>query len=61
MTARTVLWVYIGLGVLTLMFEFYVRLPVCTPNGDCASSLIKGLFLSVFWPAGWVAYLQGVI
>jgi hypothetical protein len=61
MTARTVIWGYVAIGVLTLIFELYIRLPGCTVTVDCASSLIKGLYLSVGWPLGWIVYLKGVL
>ena len=60
MTAKLV-WGYVAIGVLTLIFELYIRLPVCTATIDCASSLIKGLYLSVGWPLGWIVYLKGLL
>jgi hypothetical protein len=61
MTARKMLWGYVGIGVLTLIFELSIRLPVCMPTSDCTGSLIKGLAFSVVWPVGWVVYLKGVV
>jgi len=60
MTARKMLWGYIVIGVLTLIFELYIRLPVCMPTNDCTSSLIKGFGFSVVWPLGWIVYLKGL-
>jgi hypothetical protein len=54
------IWGYVAIGVLTLIFEFYIRLLVCTATIDCASSLIKGLYLGVAWPLGWIVYLKGL-
>jgi hypothetical protein len=53
-------WGYVAIGVLTLIFEFYIRLPICTAANNCGSSLIKGLYLSVGWPLGWIVYLRGL-
>jgi hypothetical protein len=61
MTAGKVIWGYIAIGVLTLIFELYIRLPVCMPTNDCASSIIKGFYLSVAWPVGWIVFLKGVL
>jgi hypothetical protein len=61
MTARKMLWGYVVIGVLTLIFELFIRMPVCMPSGDCANSLAKGIAFSIIWPAGWVVYLKGVI
>jgi len=61
MVIRKILWGYVAIGALTLIFELYIRLPVCTATNNCASSLIKGLYLSVGWPLGWIVYLKGLL
>ena len=56
---RIAMRVYAALAVLTLIFQIYVRYPVCSVAGNCAVSYAKGAVWSAVWPASWVAYLQG--
>ena len=58
---RKLLWAYVVIGVLTLIFELYVRIPQCTGAGSCAVSLGKGLVWSIVWPLGWAVYLKGAV
>jgi hypothetical protein len=41
-------------GVIwTLIFQIYVREPVCAARGDCGLSFTKGVVWSLIWPASW--------
>jgi L-lactate permease len=59
-TTGKMIWGYVAIAVGTLIFEFYIRLPVCTTPVNCAASLIKGFYLSVAWPMGWIVFLKGL-
>lgn len=61
MTVTKIVWGYVAIGVLTLIFEIYLRLSICTETIACVSSLIKGLYLSIAWPMGWIVYLKGFL
>ena len=50
---------YVVLGLLTLVFQIYVRTGPCTAAGDCATSYAKAVVWSVIWPARWFVYLTG--
>ena len=56
--ARKLLWGYVGIGVLTLIFQIWVRSGVC--GDSCGLSFVKGFVWAVIWPASWVAYLIGL-
>lgn len=59
-TTRKVIWAYVIVGVLTLIFEIYVRLPQCSGTSACAVSFGKGVIWSIVWPLGWIVYLKGM-
>jgi len=50
---------YALMGVLTLVFQVYVRSSQCAP--DCALSYAKAVIWSTIWPASWIVYLAGII
>jgi hypothetical protein len=54
------LWAYVGIGVLTLIFQIYVRFPVCVGAASCSLSFAKGLVWSVIWPIIWLLYYRGM-
>jgi hypothetical protein len=58
--AKRLLAAYVGVAVLTLIFQIYVRAPQCAGVTGCAVSFIKGCIWSVIWPAGWIVYLRGL-
>jgi hypothetical protein len=41
------LWAYVGIGVLTLIFQIYVRFPVSVGAANCSLSFAKGIIWSV--------------
>jgi hypothetical protein len=58
-TTRKLLWAYVAVGVLTLMFQIYVRLPQCDAISDCVTTMGKGVVWSAIWPVSWLVYLRG--
>ena len=54
--ARKLLWAYLGVALLTLIFQIWV--PSDHPS---ALSFVKGLVWALIWPASWIAYLVGYL
>jgi hypothetical protein len=54
---RKLLWGYLGVAILTLAFQLWVRSGAC--GNDCTISFAKGFIWAVIWPASWVVYLAG--
>jgi hypothetical protein len=54
--ARKLLWGYVGIGVLTLIFQIWVRSGVC--RDSCSLSFVKGFVWAVIWPASWLSYFE---
>jgi hypothetical protein len=50
---------YAACGLLTLIFQIYMRSSACSMAGDCPLSFAKAVMWSVIWPASWVAYGRG--
>jgi hypothetical protein len=48
-------WAYAAIGVLTLIFQIYVRAGVC--GDECAISFGKAVVWAVIWPLSWIVYL----
>jgi hypothetical protein len=44
---------YLFGAIWTLIFQIYVREPVCAVRGDCGLSFTKGVVWSLIWPASW--------
>jgi hypothetical protein len=57
--ARNLVAAYAVVGVLTFLFQAWVRLDQCAGAADCALSLAKGAVWSTIWPASWVVYAAG--
>ena len=47
---------YVVLGILTLIFQIYVRTGECSGFGDCALSYAKAIVWAAIWPASWFVY-----
>jgi hypothetical protein len=58
-TKNWLIGAYIFVVIWTLIFQIYVRDPVCTIRGDCGLSFTKGVVWSLIWPASWVVYIAG--
>jgi hypothetical protein len=58
---KIALWGYVGVAILTLAFEIFVRAQQCAGASDCALSFAKGIVWSLIWPAGWIVYLKGIL
>ena len=54
---RRLIGVYIGIAIVTLIFQIRVRLLVC--GSDCGLSLAKGVIWALMWPVSWIVYLAG--
>jgi hypothetical protein len=50
---------YAGVGLLTLVFQTYIRLDQCAGYPACTISLAKGVVWSAVWPAYWLVYEAG--
>jgi hypothetical protein len=53
------LWLYVGIGCLTLVFQIWVRWDQCAGVAGCGLSFAKAVVWSVIWPASWIVYLAG--
>jgi hypothetical protein len=60
-TTRNWLWAYGVIGVLTFLFQVWIRLAQCEGAANCALSLAKGVVWSTIWPAYWIVYLAGFL
>ena len=49
--------VYAGIGILTLIFQIWVRSYQCAGFEDCGLSFVKAIVWSVIWPLSWIVYL----
>ena len=52
---------YAVAGLLTLVFQTYIRLDQCSGSRACAISIAKGVAWSTIWPAYWPVYAAGFI
>jgi hypothetical protein len=52
---RKLFWAYVVIGLLTLVFQLWVRTGAC--GGDCTLSYAKAVVWAVIWPASWIVYL----
>jgi len=50
---------YLGMAVITLLFQIWVRSYQCTEIG-CGLSFAKAIVWSAIWPASWVVYVAGL-
>jgi hypothetical protein len=60
-TTRNWLWAYGVAGLLTFLFQVWVRLAQCEGAANCAVSFAKAVVWSAIWPASWIVYLAGFI
>jgi len=56
---RGIVWVYSGIGLMTVGFQAAIRLQQCAGTTNCAASLVKAVIWSIIWPAYWVVYTGG--
>jgi hypothetical protein len=59
--AKPLLATYVVFGIVTLLFQIYVRTGPCMAAGDCALSYAKAIVWSVIWPAIWLIRLSGAV
>jgi len=52
---------YVGMAVLTALFQVWVRSSQCAGLTDCGLSYAKGSVWATIWPMSWAVYLPGVI
>jgi len=52
----TIVAVYTVVGVHALLFQAFIRLPLCAGFGACTISLAKGVVWSLIWPIYWFGY-----
>ena len=57
--ARKLFWAYVAIGLLTLVFQLWVRSGAC--GDDCTASYGKAVVWAALWPLSWIVYLKGVI
>lgn len=57
--ARKLFWAYVAIGLLTLVFQLWVRTGACA--ADCTLSYGKAVVWAVVWPLSWIVYLKGII
>ena len=51
---------YVGMAVVTLLFQIWVRSYACTGIDGCGLSFAKAIVWSAIWPASWVVYIAGL-
>ena len=51
---------YLGMAVITLLFQIWVRSYQCTGMDGCGLSFAKAIVWSAIWPASWVVYVAGL-
>ena len=56
---RILVSAYVGIAVLTFLYQIWIRVGQCEGLANCALSFAKGAIWSVIWPAYWVMYLIG--
>jgi hypothetical protein len=54
------LGIYAGAGLVTLLFQLWIRYGQCAGATSCAISFLKGAVWSTIWPASWVVFLAGL-
>ena len=59
--ARQLLYLYAGMGLLTLIFQIWVRSSQCAGIQECALSYAKAIVWAAIWPASWIVYLAGFL
>ena len=59
--SRSWVWGYGVVALVTLLFQWWVRLAQCEGAANCAVSFAKAVVWSAIWPASWIVYLAGFI
>jgi hypothetical protein len=58
-TRKSLVWLYVVGGCLTLIFQIWWRAGYC---GDaCALSYGKAVVWSLIWPISWLVFLRGFL
>ena len=52
---------YAGMGIITLIFQIWVRSHQCTGFEACGLSFLKAGAWSTIWPISWIVYLAGIL
>lgn len=55
------LTLYVGMAVLTALFQIWVRSSQCAGLFDCGLSYAKGIVWAAIWPMSWIVYLVGLV
>jgi hypothetical protein len=55
------LTLYVGLAILTALFQIWVRSSQCAGFADCGLSFATGIVWSSVWPMSWIVYLAGLV
>jgi hypothetical protein len=50
---KSLLWLYIAIGIITFVIQLYWRVPVCSGAMGCGLSFAKGVVWSAIWPVYW--------
>jgi len=58
---RQWLYLYAGMGLLTLIFQIWVRSFQCAGIQECALGYGKAIVWAVIWPVSWIVYLAGFL
>ena len=63
MRTKTPSWLtlYVGMAVLTALFQIWVRSSQCAGLFDCGLSYAKGIVWVAIWPMSWIVYLVGLV
>jgi len=63
MRTKTPSWLtlYVGMAILTAVFQIWVRSSQCTGLFDCGLSYAKGIVWATIWPMSWIVYIVGII
>ena len=58
MRTKTPSWLtlYVGMAVLTALFQIWVRSLQCAGLFDCGLSYAKGIVWAAIWPMSWIVY-----
>jgi hypothetical protein len=52
-TIKSLFGVYVIVGIITLVMQFYYRYPSCAGAMECGLSYGKGVVWSAIWPIYW--------
>ena len=55
------LTLYVGMAVVTALFQIWVRSSQCAGLFDCGLSYAKGIVWVAIWPMSWIVYLVGLV